>query len=260
MKSLKFLLLGFCLSCGVESYEDSYQSAIEGHYLEIGQNDTFLKVSASQSSSLDRGSEKCALYGNSMIPIQSQPVPASGNHYRVNLREMIPGCSFSQGYVYIPHVRSSSLGTPVGSVGPQTNVFRPLANRIVNRALSQTINQSLGQCWKYVNDAVTGIGGQRMGMHAMEFFRNNSDERMRRQFGLCKMVRSNNQLETSIAAAPLGAVIGYAPGLHGHHPQYGHGEIKVSANRYCSDFCTNRANRRASFILIPCASGQFNRL
>ncbi|NRA68243.1 MAG: hypothetical protein HRU19_27410 [Pseudobacteriovorax sp.] len=248
------------IACGRAEEESSLSAPPQGHYLKIGSQDTWLKKRNVQSSELDRGSEKCTLYKGTYLPIQAAVRNASGNHYIVNTRRMIPGCDFSQGYVYRPHVSSTSSSGGSSGGTNSAGVYQALANRIQQRAASQSLGRSLGQCWKYVNDAVTGRGGQRMGMSAMLFFQNTSNATMKNTFGLCKMTRSNGSLETSIAAAPIGAVIGYAPGLHGHHPRWGHGEVKVSNSRYCSDFCTNRSNRRASFILIPCARGSANRL
>ena len=216
---------------------------------------TLLKKTTQSATELKIATEKCTLYAGTYIPIQEAARSAQGNHYIVNTRHIIAGCEFSKGYVFRPHVAATSTGG-----GSSVGVYQPLADRIRQRAVNQALGYSVGQCWKYANDAVTGRGGVRMGMYAMEFFRNNSDNQMKNQFGLCKMFKANGNLETSIAAAPVGSVIGYAPGLHGFDSTWGHGEVKVSSNRYCSDFCTNRSDLRASFILIPCTKGAYNQL
>ena len=124
--------------------------------------------------------------------------------------------------------------------------------RFVNTVLSRVVGFQ-GKCWKYVNDAITGPGGTRMGMSAMEFFRNTPTAQIKSQFGLCKLAEPSGKLVTRIGDAPIGSIIGYRPGQHGFHAKWGHGEIKVSSNRYCSDGCATRdVNMRATFILYPC--------
>ena len=124
--------------------------------------------------------------------------------------------------------------------------------RIVKNILSR-ITGFRGKCWKHVNDAVTGPGGARMGMSAMMFFKNTSTETMKTQFGLCKLTDSTGRLLTRIGDAPIGSILGYRPGIHGFHSKYGHGEVKVSSSRYCSDGCANRnGDFRATYILYPC--------
>ncbi|NRA68380.1 MAG: glycoside hydrolase family 104 protein [Pseudobacteriovorax sp.] len=116
------LLLGimlFAISCGPQNEESNLDNAPSGHYLLIGNQDTFLKIRNEQSSGLKLASEKCTLYAGTYIPIQAAATTASGNHYIVNTRRMIPGCGFSKGYVYIPHVVASSStgGTQQGRLG-----------------------------------------------------------------------------------------------------------------------------------------------
>jgi len=84
-------------------------AAIDGHFLRIGDQDTWLKKTTAQSSTLELAKEKCSLYANSLVPIQAAPT-TDGVHYLVNTRRIIPGCEFSLGYVYIPHVTETSTG------------------------------------------------------------------------------------------------------------------------------------------------------
>jgi hypothetical protein len=142
----------------------------------------------------------------------------------------------------------------------QTATYAPLANLIARRAANQNIGKSLGQCWKYTNDAVTGRGGARMGMYAVQFPSLYSEAQMKNLFGLCHLRATNGSKLLNISYAPVGSVIGYAPGMHGFNSKWGHGEIKVSSSRYCSDFCANRGSLAASMILVPCAKGAYNGL
>jgi muramidase (phage lysozyme) len=55
-----------------------------------------------------QGKDKCTLDKNALIKIQAQPKEVS-DHYLVNLQKLIPGCSFSKGYVFRDHVADTSL-------------------------------------------------------------------------------------------------------------------------------------------------------
>jgi murein DD-endopeptidase MepM/ murein hydrolase activator NlpD len=98
-----------------ETPETGALPSITGHYIEIGSTTTWLKKTTAQSTTLELASEKCRLYAGSVVPIQQAP-QASGNHYLINTRRIIPGCGFSKGYVYIPHVAAAS-GTGGGGGG-----------------------------------------------------------------------------------------------------------------------------------------------
>ncbi|NRA65643.1 MAG: glycoside hydrolase family 104 protein [Pseudobacteriovorax sp.] len=121
MRKLWLLIISslFLISCGSEIPKSKLDDAPSGHYILIGSGDTYLKKTQDQSSTLELGSEKCTLYENTYIPIQTPALIAGQNHYRVNLRRIIPGCSFSRGYVYIPHVVATSRidGSQGGRLG-----------------------------------------------------------------------------------------------------------------------------------------------
>jgi hypothetical protein len=142
----------------------------------------------------------------------------------------------------------------------QASVNHALAELISTRAENQSAGQSLGQCWKYANDAVTGRGGERMGNYALQFPQLYSESEMKSLFGLCHLRNSDGSKELDVENAPVGSVIGYAPGMHGFNAKWGHGEVKVGDGRFCSDFCTSRGSFRASMILFPCARGAYNGL
>ncbi|NRA67534.1 MAG: M23 family metallopeptidase [Pseudobacteriovorax sp.] len=123
------LLLGimlFAISCGTQDEESNLDNAPSGHYLRIGNQDTFLKIRNEQSSGLKLASEKCTLYAGTYIPIQAAATTASGNHYLVNTRTIIPGCGFSKGYVYAPHMAEVSSGSSGGS---SNGMYFPITTR-----------------------------------------------------------------------------------------------------------------------------------
>lgn len=213
-------------------------------------SDTVFKQKAKQSKGL-AGPEKCTLKKGAQF--RAKVLGIYEGHARISSASPLKGCAFSNGFLYLGHIEIPGL-SGAGSV------YQPLAERIASRARNQSAGVSKGQCWKYANDAVTGRGGARMGLYAAAFVRDNSAKRIREDFGLCRFVNSSGQLVRDISKAPVGSVIGYNPGYLGFHRQYGHGEVKVSANRYCSDFCTQRGAQLASFILIPCARGRYNNL
>ncbi len=80
-------------------------------FIVIGDQDTWLKKTTDQSADLEPGSEKCQLAAGSYVELQAEP-EAVGDHLLVNTRQMLPGCDFSQGYVFTAHVADSSL--PLG--------------------------------------------------------------------------------------------------------------------------------------------------
>ncbi len=142
------LLLGFVLASGCDTgaIEDvpvsddesdiaggTSSAAIDGHFIEIGSTTTWLKKTTAQSSTLELANEKCRLYANSVVPIQAEP-QVDGNHYLVNTRRIIPGCAFSRGYVYIPHVVASSRrdGGGGGGGGGGGALLRPVDGPITS--------------------------------------------------------------------------------------------------------------------------------
>ncbi len=73
----------------------------------VSDGDSALKKRPVSASELKLSSERCSLYKNSWIALQGPPI-RDGQHVLVNTKSMIPGCSFSRGYVYLPHVAESS--------------------------------------------------------------------------------------------------------------------------------------------------------
>ena len=71
-----------------------------------------------------------------------------------------------------PQDRQEKPDRQGGSSQP-ANFSQTKSQRYVNRVKSRVVGFR-GQCWKYVNDAITGVGGIRMGMYSMAFFRNTS--------------------------------------------------------------------------------------
>lgn len=120
-KTCCLLLAGMLFGCDDTSRLQTSlptQDTAVGHWIEIGPQDTFLKRrivtedgEEIQAGSLEPSRERCALYAGSRIPIQ-EPPQAAGSHILVNTSRIIPGCQFSKGYVYIPHLAGSSADRP----------------------------------------------------------------------------------------------------------------------------------------------------
>jgi muramidase (phage lysozyme) len=79
------------------------------HYFYIGNNSTFLKASAAQAADLAEGSGRCALSPNTRYRAAVKP-GFEGEHMIVQLMDPMVGCSLYRGYVFLPHVSSSSAG------------------------------------------------------------------------------------------------------------------------------------------------------
>jgi len=79
----------------------------EDHFIIIGQN-TVLKISKDDSSTLTLGSEKCNLPVGRKLTLSEQP-RYDANHYLVNLSEALPDCQFKKGYVFVKHISKTSL-------------------------------------------------------------------------------------------------------------------------------------------------------
>jgi muramidase (phage lysozyme) len=81
----------------------------DGDYFTIGNNSTFLKVSAAQTADLADGTGKCALAPNTRYKASATP-GFEGEHMTVVLAEPLPGCQLKGGYIYLEHVSASSAG------------------------------------------------------------------------------------------------------------------------------------------------------
>jgi muramidase (phage lysozyme) len=117
---LLFVSTVFLAACGATEISSDLNSRPQGHYIKIGQAQTFLKKTTEDSGDLQLGREKCTLNAKSTYLVQTVP-QQEGKHLLINLREMIPGCDFSKGYVFVDHVAESSLGGG-GTYGANANV------------------------------------------------------------------------------------------------------------------------------------------
>ena len=90
-------------------FDWSPQRKSQEDFFYIGNNATFLKVSEAQSSDLADGTGRCALSPNTLYKAAAKP-GFFGEHMTVVLGQPLPGCQFTRGYIYSPHVSSSSAG------------------------------------------------------------------------------------------------------------------------------------------------------
>lgn len=84
-------------------------SRSQDHFIYIGNNVTYLKISPDQAADLADGTGRCALQPNTLYPARFKP-GFNGEHMSVQLAAAPAGCSFWGGYVYMDHVSSSSAG------------------------------------------------------------------------------------------------------------------------------------------------------
>ena len=103
--------LGASLSSGAGSVTLSAvpSGIVAGDYIQIGNSPTYLKVSDAQSENLQEGSGKCALSPKTKYSISGFP-GFEGENIKVTLKDPLPGCSFTQGYVFMAHVDATSAG------------------------------------------------------------------------------------------------------------------------------------------------------
>ena len=80
-----------------------------GDYIQIGNSPTYLKVSDAQSDALQDGTGKCVLSPKTKYSISGLP-GFEGENIKVTLKDPLPGCSFTQGYVFMAHVDATSAG------------------------------------------------------------------------------------------------------------------------------------------------------
>jgi muramidase (phage lysozyme) len=82
---------------------------VELNYFYIGNQATFLKASPDMAADLADGTGRCALQPNTRYETSMKP-GFEGEHMTVRLAEPLSGCQLTSGYVYLPHVSSSSAG------------------------------------------------------------------------------------------------------------------------------------------------------
>jgi muramidase (phage lysozyme) len=91
------------LDAGVFAADESGEA-----FVIIGSSETFLKKSTESSANLASGSEKCEIPAGKTIILQAQP-EYEGNHMYVKTADLLPGCSFHNGYIFRGHIAKSSL-------------------------------------------------------------------------------------------------------------------------------------------------------
>ncbi len=82
---------------------------IEDDYILTGDATTFLKISPDQSADLADGTGKCGLSPNTKYLTTAAPGFEAG-HMTVTLKDPLPGCALTKGYVFMEHVAASSAG------------------------------------------------------------------------------------------------------------------------------------------------------
>ncbi len=129
-----------------------------------------------------------------------------------------------------------------GSCSPNTTQ----ADRLASDARAKSVPRSLGQCWKYVKQAMQRVGpvnpyavgisgpcsAYNFQLSAYCFYRNANanPQELRSKY---KMERIN----VSPTQAPRGAVISWDRGCNGFHATHGHVEISQGDGTACSDYC-----------------------
>ncbi|MEY3903606.1 MAG: hypothetical protein RL189_2912 [Pseudomonadota bacterium] len=112
VKSLSVFALMFALvGCGRADMDGAdFLAAGESgpDFIVIGNQKTFLKKTTENSSDLSAGSEKCEIPAGMKVLLQGQPT-FSGNHYYVKTADLLPNCSFHNGYVFTGDVSGTSI-------------------------------------------------------------------------------------------------------------------------------------------------------
>ena len=80
-----------------------------GYYLRVGKTPSHLKRTEAGADALADGTGKCALAANELYRLRSAPV-FQGQHILAELEAAPAGCGFFRGFVYMPHVSSTSAG------------------------------------------------------------------------------------------------------------------------------------------------------
>ena len=85
------------------------KSGASSFYIGIGTTPTYLKATDGAEETLAAGTGKCPLATRTIYAAQAAPV-FEGDQIIVTLNDPLPGCSLTHGYVYMPHVSSTSAG------------------------------------------------------------------------------------------------------------------------------------------------------
>lgn len=107
LAGLMFTAVGCGRADGVESGLFAAGETGEA-FVSTGSTKTFLKKNTESSSNLTAGSEKCEIPAGTKIVLQSQP-EYEGNHMFVKTVDLLPGCSFHNGYIFRDHISKTSL-------------------------------------------------------------------------------------------------------------------------------------------------------
>jgi hypothetical protein len=114
---------------------DDSQNPLE---LTIGSNDTFLKASKEDSSTLELGRQKCVLPLGSKVAL-SEPAVEDGYHVAVKLKEKPAGCELSEGYVY-----SGDLFHPAPADDQDVTIGGPTGKRRICKTGGDGVNLRAG--------------------------------------------------------------------------------------------------------------------
>lgn len=86
----------------IRNARDLWQSAPATRRLTANAT-TFFKISPDQSSTLSDGSQKCVLQAGQSIELDQAVSLAPSGHTAIKLKNALPGCDFTEGYIYGPH-------------------------------------------------------------------------------------------------------------------------------------------------------------
>ncbi len=78
-------------------------------YFLTGNTSTYFKINDSQSADLQEGTGKCSLAPGTKYLTSATP-GFEGEHVKATLKEPLPGCAFTQGYIFLEHVAATSAG------------------------------------------------------------------------------------------------------------------------------------------------------
>ncbi|MEI7528672.1 MAG: glycoside hydrolase family 104 protein [Elusimicrobiota bacterium] len=85
------------------------KSGPDGDFIYTGKNPTYLKYSEADSATMIDGFARCRLEPKTLYKLRAVPV-FEGQHLIADLETPLPGCAFTRGYVYLPHISSTSAG------------------------------------------------------------------------------------------------------------------------------------------------------